>query len=245
MKTKKSNPSVLAVITARGGSKGVPGKNIKNLGGKPLIAYTIESAKESKYITHLIVSTDDEEIAKICKNHGVKAPFLRPKELAQDDTPHLPVMQHAVSFVEKKLGVNFDYVVILQPTSPFRLAEDIDGTLEVLFSDVRADSAVSLVEVPSTEHPIKVKKLEDGRVAPYCIPEPEGIKRQDFPPAYKRSSGAYAMRRSTLMDKGKIYGDKIVGYITPPERYIDIDTPLDWVKAEYMLGELRKKGLFS
>src|SRR3990167_8979999 len=118
---KDSKPRILGVITARGGSKGIPGKNIKPLGGKPLIAYTIEAAKKSKLITHLIVSTDDEEIARVARECGAEVPFMRPAELAGDETGHLLVMQHALAHMEEKLGAPFDYVLILQPTSPFRL----------------------------------------------------------------------------------------------------------------------------
>lgn len=234
-------PLILAVITARGGSKGIPGKNIKELGGKPLIAYTIEAAKKSKLITHLIVSTDDEEIAAVAKQWGAEVPFLRPPELAQDITPHLPVMQHAIDFMEKKLNLTFDYVVIFQPTSPFRTVEDIDGTLQKLITS-KADSAVSICEVESAAHPMKIKKLEGDRVLPYCLDEPEGARRQDLPIAYKRSSAVYAMRRDLIMKDNRLYGNHIVGHIVSRDRSIDIDTPLDWLKAEYLLADLKKKG---
>ena len=233
--------NILGVITARGGSKGIPGKNIKHLGPKPLIVYTIEVAKKSKLVTHLIVSTNDKEVANICTRHGVEVPFMRPEELATDTVGHLEVMQHAIQFMEEKLDIKFDYTVILQPTSPFRQSEDIDNTLKVLIES-GADSAVSLVKVPSSEHPIKVKKMKSNKVLPYCMPEPEGIRRQDFPLAYKRSSHVYAMRRATLVDKNRLYGDTVAGYVVSEERFIDIDTPLDWIKAEYMLDDLKKKG---
>lgn len=232
-------PKILGVITARGGSKGIPGKNIKELGGKPLIVYTIEAAKKSSLITHLIVSTDDEATAEIARSAGAEVPFMRPAELAQDDTPHVPVMQHAIGFMEEQLGEPFDYAVILQPTSPFRLPEDIDVTLQTLI-DAGADSAVTLMEVSSSEHPIKIKKIEEGRVLPYGAPEPEGIRKQDLPPAYKRSAAVYAMKRDLLMN-GRLYGEHVVGHVVPSERSIDIDYPLDWIKAEYMLEELKKK----
>jgi len=237
----KNKLNILGVITARGGSKGIPGKNIKMLGGKPLIAYTVEVAKKSNLITDLIISTDDEKIADIAKQYGVEVPFMRPKELAEDNTPHLPVMQHAISFMEDKLGIVFDYVVILQPTSPFRTIEDIDETLQKLISQ-DADSAVSLVEIESREHPIKAKKVEGDEVLPYCMEEKEGTRRQDLPVAYKRSSAVYAMRRDLVIKDNKIFGDNIVGHIVPKERSIDIDEPFDWLKAEYMLDDLNKKG---
>ncbi len=232
--------NILGVITARGGSKGIPGKNIKLLGNKPLIAYTIEVAKQSKLVNHLIVSTDDEAIASVCREFGASVPFIRPKELAEDKTPHLPVMQHAIDFYEKENNLTVDYVVILQPTSPFRIAEDIDKTIEKLI-EAKADSAVSLVEVVNSEHPIKIKKLEGNKVLPYSIPEEEGIRRQDLPVAYRRSCAVYTMRRDLIMKENKLYGDHIVGHIVPRERSIDIDYPWDWVQAEYILVNLDKK----
>ena len=240
-KNSTIKPKILAVITARGGSKGIPGKNIKLLGGKPLIAYSIAAAKKSKLITHLIVSTDDKEIAEVAKKFGGEVPFVRPKKLAGDKTPHLPVMKHAIEFMEKKLGVVFDYAVIFQPTSPFRMPEDIDGTIAKLI-ETGADSAVSLVAVDSAYHPLKMKKLEGYKVLPYCFPEPEGLRHQDFPKVYKRSSAVYAMRRDLLMKDNRLYGDNITGYVVPAERSIDIDTPFEWFRAEWMLENLKNKG---
>lgn len=232
--------NILAVITARGGSKGLPGKNIKLLGGKPLIVYSIESANKSKLITHTIVSTDYEDIAETSRRHGADVPFLRPAELAEDTTPHVPVMQHAIKFMEDKLGITFDYTVIFQPTSPFRTLEDIDGTIQKLI-DTGADSAVSIVEVEGGSHPIKMKKLEGDTLLPYCIEEVEGTRRQDLPICYKRSAAIYAMKRDLIMN-GRLFGDHIVGYIVPKERSIDIDDQFDFMKAEYMLAKLRAAG---
>ena len=231
---------ILGVITARGGSKGIPGKNIKMLAGIPLIAYTINVAKESKLITHLIVSTDDEEIKDVSKKCGADVPFLRPEELAKDTAKHLPVMQHAVAFMEDKLGIVFDYAVSLQPTSPLRTVEDLDGTIQKLI-DSGADSAVSIVEVTG-RHPVQIKRLEGDKVLPYSVFEEEGIRRQDLPVAYERSGAVYTMRRDLLMKDNKFYGDDVVGYIVPQDRSVDIDVPFDWLKAEYMLEDLKKKG---
>lgn len=229
--------NILGVITARGGSKGIPGKNIKMLGNKPLIAYTIEVAKKSKLMNHLIVSTDDAEIAEVCKKYGAEVPFIRPKELAADGTPHLPVMQHAIDFYEKAQNIIVDHVVILQPTSPFRTVDDLDGTIQKLI-DTKADSSVSLVRVPSSAHPIKMKKIEDDKVLAYSIPEEEGTRRQDLPIVYRRSGAVYAMRRDLIMKDNRLYGDFVTGHIIPAERSIDIDSELDWVIAEYLLKTL-------
>ncbi len=231
---------ILGVITARGGSKGIPGKNIKELGGKPLIAYSIKAGSKSKLITEIIVSTDDEEIATVAKRYGGNVPFMRPSELALDRVPHLPVLQHAIREMEQRRGYRYDYCVILQPTSPFRIAEDIDETLRKLIA-TGAESAVTVVRV-GNDHPIKIKKLDGDRVVPYVIPEEEGMRRQDFPVAYRRSGAVYAIRRDVIMEKNRLYGDYIVGYETPKERSIDIDEPVDMIVAEYMLNELCKKG---
>jgi CMP-N,N'-diacetyllegionaminic acid synthase len=232
--------NILSVITARGGSKGIPRKNIKKLGDRPLIAYTIDAAKKSDLITNLIISTDDKEIADVARKYGADAPFIRPKELSEDSTPHLPVIRHAISFMEDKLGTVFDYVVILQPTSPFRTKEDLDGTIQKLI-DTGADSAVSLVEIEEN-HPVKIKKLEGDRVLPYSVEEVAGTRRQDLPVAYKRSGAVYAIKRDLIMEKNELYGEYTVGHIVPKDRSIDIDSPFDWLKAEYMLNNLKKKG---
>lgn len=237
---KTSRYNILGVITARGGSKGIPRKNIKKLGNKPLIAYTIEAALKSRMITHLVVSTDDEEIARVARRYGANVPFLRPKNLAQDNTPTLPVIQHALKFMENKLQIVFHYTAILQPTSPFRLTEDIDKPIELLIS-AGADSAVSLVEVESGSHPIKMKRLDGVKVLPLAAVEEEGMRRQDFPVVYKRSSAIYAQKRSVLM-ANKIYGKHVVGHVVPKERSIDIDDQFDWLKAQFMLKNLKKKG---
>lgn len=233
---------ILCVITARGGSKGLPGKNIKPLGGKPLIVYSIEAAKKSEFLTHTIISTDDIEIAEVARKAGGDVPFMRPSGLATDTAGHLEVIQHATKFMEEKLDITFDFVVIFQPTSPFRTKEDIDGTIGKLIES-GADSAVSLVEINSEYHPIKIKKIEDGRVLPYCMEEPEGSRRQDLPKAYRRSGAVYAMRRDLLMDEKKLYGDFIVGHIVSRERFVDIDTLEDWQRAERMLENLRVQGM--
>lgn len=234
--------NILCVITARGGSKGIPGKNIQLLGGKPLIAYSIDAAKKSSLITHTIVSTDDQEIADVAREAGGEVPFLRPAELATDIAGHVGVMQHATAYMENALSLTFDYVVIFQPTSPFRTTEDIDGTIQKLI-DTQSDSVVSLVELESAYHPMKIKRLDGDRVLPYCMEEPEGTRRQDLPKAYRRSSAVYAMKRDLLMNKGKLYGDSVAGYVTPPERFIDIDTALDWERAEAMVQSLRAQGV--
>jgi CMP-N,N'-diacetyllegionaminic acid synthase len=231
---------ILGIITARGGSKGIPKKNIKLLGKKPLINYTISTARASQMLTCAIVSTDSKEIAQIAQQAGGSVPFLRPASLAEDDTGHLPVIQHALEYMEKDRGYEFDFVVILQPTSPFRTIDDIDESLRKLIES-GADSMVTLVETSNADHPVKAKKLEGNRVVPYIMEEPEGIRRQDLPTAFRRSGAVYAMRRQTIINN-KLYGDLTIGHVVPKERSIDIDEPLDWLKAEWMLKNLQEKG---
>lgn len=231
---------ILGVITARGGSKGIPGKNIKPLAGKPLIAYTIDVAKKSQLISDLIVSTDDLKIAEVAKKFGADVPFLRPNELAKDTSGHLEVMRHAIEFMENERDLVYDYVVILQPTSPFRHVQDIDKTIIKLIEE-NADSSVSLVEIKEN-HPIKIKKFIDNKVLPYAMEEVEGTRRQDLPTAYKRSGAVYAMRRDLIMELKRLYGSHVTGHIVPAERSLDIDNPIDWIVAEAMYQELAKKG---
>jgi len=233
---------ILGVITARGGSKGIPKKNIKLLGGKPLIAYTIAIAKKSKLLSDLIVSTDSEEIADVCRQCGVEVPFLRPAELATDEAGHLAVVQHVLKFMEEAKKTKYDYAVILQPTSPFRTIDDIDGTIKKALEN-QADSAVGLVE--SAISPAKFKKLEGDKVLPYCMEEPEGIRRQDLPKAYKRSGAVYVCKRDVIVDQGRLFGSFVVGYVVPAERSIDIDTEYDWALAEYMHKKLEAQGFFE
>lgn len=237
----KKNYNILGVITARGGSKGIPGKNIKLLGGKPLIAYAIKSAQKSKLISHLIVSTDDKKIANVAKEYGAEVPFLRPKKLANDTAKHVDVMLHAVKFMERKLNIIFDYVVVLQPTSPFRRSEDIDGILEKIMKCKKAESAVSVYEVGGDAHPVKMKKMKGDKILPYSVKEEEGTRRQDLPVAYKRSGDLYIMKRDLLMKKRKIFGNYTIGYVIPQERVVDIDNEFDWLKAEYIMRKLTNK----
>lgn len=240
-RSARSPATALAVITARSGSRGVPGKNTRLLGGRPLIEYAIEAASRCRRLTETIVSTDSEEIADVARRAGATVPFLRPGHLAQDDTPHLPVVQHALAEMERLRDTPYDLVVTLQPTSPFRLPEDIDGTIAALL-DTDADSAVSVCDMPAASHPIKAKRLEGSLVVPYCVPEPEGLRRQDLPPAYRRSGAVYVARRALVMESGRFYGDRVAAHVVPGERSIDIDTPLDWALAEIMIERLREAG---
>jgi len=236
----KSAPRILAVITARGGSKRLPGKNIRPLAGKPLLAWTVDAAKACGTPLHgIVLSTDAEDIAAVGRACGAEVPFMRPAELASDTAGSLEVVQHAVSFMEQRDGVNMDWVLLLQPTSPLRTGGDIAAAI-ALAASTDCDSVVSVTEMPV--HPVFAKKIDaDGWVQPFGDVVPEAIRRQDATPASYYYNGAiYLTHRDTLMEKKSFYGARILPYIMPPERSVDVDTALDFRLAEVMVGEVYK-----
>jgi len=234
----KNKFNILGIIPARGGSKGILRKNIKKLLGKPLISYTIDSAKRSKFLTSIIVSTDDKEISAIAQECGAEVPFLRPKELAEDKSPMVLVVQHAVGYMEEKDGVVYDYIVLLQPTSPLKKAEDIDATVSKLI-DTGADNVYSVTELTeNTYHPLRIKKIDGDKVQPFWENETEGVQRQNLPKVYRRNGAIFAFTRDLIMNKGSIFGleeSDTRGYIMPKDRSVDVDSELDLFTAEYIL----------
>jgi CMP-N-acetylneuraminic acid synthetase len=212
-------------------------KNIRPICGKPLIAYTIETALAARHLLHRsIVTTDDPEIKAIACDYGADVPFLRPPELAGDSVPTLPVLQHAVDFVETQDDIRLDWVLLLQPTAPLRLLEDIEASLTLAFEN-RCDSVISVVQV-FAEHPILMKRIEDNQLLPYWIEEKEGTRRQDYqPPAYMRNGAIYLTRRDVLMDKNSIWGHVICPYVMPPERSVSVDSELELKLLELLIEE--------
>lgn len=224
---------ILAVITARGGSKGIPGKNIKSLAGKPLIAYTIEAAKQSEYLTRTIVSTDSEEIADISKTYGADVPFLRPDELAQDQSGSIEVIQHALTTLEQKDGEVYDYVMILQPTSPLRSAADIDASIQKIV-DTSADSVMSMMELVDFSIP-KLKVIADDQILSLQTSEGKASsRRQDLEKVYKRNCAIY-LTKVHLIKQGDLFGKISRPHIMPEERSVDINTLFDFAIAEALL----------
>jgi CMP-N-acetylneuraminic acid synthetase len=225
---------VLAVIPARGGSKGIPRKNIRFLCGKPLLQYTAEAALLSRTLNKVILSTDDPEIIEIGLKCGLDVPFIRPTELAQDDTPTLPVIQHAMRFLEEQ-GESYDAVCILQPTNPLRKPEHIDACVQI-FLESSATSVLSVLEVPVKYNPHWVYlqnsegylQLSTGESSP--IP-----RRQDLPTSYHRDGSLYLCDRNTLMENNSLYGSRIIGYVMSDEYSINIDSEEDWERAENIL----------
>lgn len=230
---------VLGVIPARGGSKGVPRKNVAPILGKPLIGYTIEAALKSRLLTEVVVSTDDDEIAEVSRKFGAQVPFRRPAELATDKALAVPTIQHAVREMEKLREYRYDAVVMLQPTTPLRTAEDIDECLKKLFA-TGADSVIAVVEVGG-HHPVRMKRIVDDRLVDYSEEEIENRPRQELPPVYLRAGSVYATKRDVLMERNSFKGTVSRPYVIPPERAVNIDTPIDLKIAEWRLEEMRGK----
>lgn len=231
---------VIGVIPARGGSKGVPRKNIISLAGKPLVAYTIEAAFASRLLTDVIVSTDDLEIAAVSRQWGAQVPFTRPAELATDTALSLPVMQHAVREMEKLKFQTYDIAVMLQPTTPLRSAQDIDAGIQLLL-DTGSDSIVSVVDVGG-HHPFRMKRIVgDNILINYVDQGFEDMRpRQQLPPVYIRSGSLYIVRRDVLMEQHRFVGADCRAYVMPENRAINIDTYLDLALAKYLLQEHRE-----
>lgn len=226
---------VLGIIPARGGSKGIPRKNVKPLVGKPLLAYTTESALRSKKLSRVILSTDDPEIAEAGRALGVEVPFIRPSELASDAAPTFQVVMHAVEHLEND-GSAFDAICLLQPTNPLRRAEDIDACIELLEAS-GADSVISILPVPHQYNPKWVYwRDEKGEIVLSTGESSPISRRQDLPAAFHREGSVYVTRRNVLDAYGDLYGQKVQGYQIEPERSVNIDTLEDWTQAEKMLA---------
>ena len=227
--------NVVAVIPARGGSKGIPRKNIKLLNNRPLLSYTAQAALHSKYIKHAILSTDDEEIASIGRKEGLEVLFIRPDYLSKDDTPGLYVIQHAVKELERA-NYTVDTVVTLQPTSPLRTSKHIDDALDIFFKG-KSDSLVSVTEVPHNANPYAVMTLEnDGAIQPFLSYDEEKNLRQLKPVYYVRNGAAiYICSRDCLIKKNSLYGDSILPYFMTKEESFDIDDMVDWKIVECLL----------
>ena len=225
---------ILGLIPARGGSKGVPGKNIKLLGKKPLIQFTSDVALQSSLLTKVIVSTDDDAIISVAQKIGLDVPFKRPDNLADDKSPTLPVILHALEYLESK-GEFFDAVCLLQVTSPFRTVAFLNKALQQ-FIDQDTDSLVSVLEVPHEYNPHWTFELNENQYLKISTGEEEIItRRQNLPKAYHRDGSLYITKTSVLKDQKSLYGKTISHIESPKELYVNIDTLEDWKKAEKMI----------
>lgn len=226
----KKECSVIALIPARGGSKGVHKKNIRLVGGKPLIAWTIEAAKKSKYIDRIVVSTDDREIATVSRDYHVEI-LERPKELAKDDTPGIDVVIHALTNIQ-----GYTHVVLLQPTSPLRTVEDIDHCIEICLHD-RAEACVSVCEAGTPPYWMYTID-EHKRLTPFVPNVKTYTQRQIVPKVYSLNGAVYVANVNWLLKTKTFLTEQTLSYIMPQERSIDIDTPFDLEIADYLLRKV-------
>ncbi|AEF99590.1 cytidylyltransferase domain-containing protein [Methylomonas methanica] len=233
---------VLGLIPARGGSKGIPGKNIKPLLGKPLIGYTFESALSSTLLTRRLLTTDSKDIADLGLKYGIEVPFLRPSELADDNSSAFEYIEHCLQFLETSEGYCPDVVVLLQPTCPFREGQDIDFCISLLESS-DADSVVSVSALPTKYHPNwQFKVSEDGLLHSFSGGGwgELAIARQHLDATYTRNGAVYVFRRKIFNNLNTIYGNKVLAYIMPEERSVNIDDLDDWQKAEAVIVKKQK-----
>ncbi len=223
--------SIIAIIPARGGSKGIPRKNIKKLGGKPLIAYTIDEALKSKYLDLVFVSTEDPEIAKVSKECGAQV-IDRPAALAKDTSKIVEAILHTVEYLERK-GIHPRIVVLLQPTSPLRNTEDIDAAIK-LYLDNECDSVIGVCEPDHS--PFWCFTLSGKYLQPLFDKKFDNTRRQDLPKVVMPNGAIYVSSPESIRKYEGFYGDRTIPYCMPPERSIDIDTPLDFTIAEVLIN---------
>jgi CMP-N,N'-diacetyllegionaminic acid synthase len=226
---------VIAVITARGSSKGMVRKNVLPLAGKPLIAWTICAALESNSFTRIIVSTDDEEIAQVSREWGADVPFTRPSQLAQDDSEHVDVVEHAIQWLEKNENICPDYVMLLQPTSPLRTAVDIRLAIEM----AQANDAIAVISACESDcHPVLSKRiLDDGTLSNFFSSGITASRRQLLQPAYAVNGAIYLNHRKSFLSQRTFWPQGSYAYIMPAERSVDVDMPWDFSLAELILRD--------
>ncbi len=232
----------IAIIQARGGSKGIPLKNIKMIAGKPLIAWTIEAARASKLVTRVIVNTDDEEIARVAREYGAEVPFMRPAEFATDKSPSLPLFEHALRWFAEHEAYQPDVIVQLKPTNPLRTAAQIDEGIELFFAPPECDSLLSVHE--THDHPYKIWKPSEGGLMEPFLPESytglhdaARMRRQDLPKALRHNGAVNVIAPATIIGKHSMNGDRIKPYEIDEESALNIDTLRDFSLAELILKE--------
>ena len=234
-----SNRSAIAIIPARGGSQGLPGKNIRELCGKPLIAWTIETARKSRHVDEVMVTTDSEEIAAIARQYGAAVPFLRPAELATSTAPTIAAVEHALDHYRDRQQRQFDYTVLLEPTSPLREDDDIDRMLAAL--DAQASQFDSIVSVGQVaEHPAIVKRFGGGAVTPFCPDLAHTTRRQDNEPAWFPYGVAYIVKTASLLEERTFYTRRCMGFAIQRHQNYEIDDLYDFVCVEAVMRHRRR-----
>jgi len=224
----------LGIIPARAGSKRLPRKNVLPLGGKPLVAWSIEAARGAPRLSRLVVSSDDREVLDIAASYDERLPLARPAQLATDTSLAIEFVRHALETLEGQGEEPFEAVVIIQPSSPLTLPADIDATVDLLATS-GAESAVSVVQLDHAIHPWKMKVLDGDRLLSYLVDERGRTAAHELPPIYVRNCSVYATRRSAI-DAGQILSDDCRGYVMPRERSVDINEELDLAFAEFLLS---------
>jgi N-acylneuraminate cytidylyltransferase len=233
-------PEILAVIPARGGSKSIPGKNVKLLGSHPLIAYSIAAARQSARITRTIVSTDDAAIAAVARQYGAVVPFTRPAALAGDLVTDLPVFEHALKYLADNEDYHPDLVVQLRPTSPFRPIGSVDRAIDLLLQSPGADSVRSVT--PSGQNPFKMWLIEQGRLKPLVpseLKEPYNMPRQELPATFWQTGHIEVIRRETIVEQHSLTGQVILPLEIDGQYAIDLDDLHQWQYAEYIMQQQR------
>ena len=235
-----SQEEILAIITARGGSKGIPRKNLAPLDGRPLLAWTLEVALKSPSVTRTLVTTDDEEIARVARQLGADVPFLRPAEFSTDEATSMSVLRHTLEWLSKEERYHPSLFVLLQPTSPFRSIGDVEGAVR-LHASSGADAVMSVR--PATDHPLWTKRMgADGRLTPYVTGEPRPPRRQELPVAWVPNGAVYVAAPGFVETHGSFDDGSAVGFPMPAERSLDIDTPWDLEIARRIVETRTREG---
>jgi CMP-N,N'-diacetyllegionaminic acid synthase len=227
---------ILGLLPARGGSKSIPRKNLALLAGKPLLAYTCEAANASRYHLRTVLNTDDDAIAAVGREYGIEVPFMRPANLAQDETSMIDVLMHSMKWFKENQNYSPEIIVLLQPTSPLRRAEHIDAGIDLLI-ETGADTVVSVVEVPHQFAPASLMVFRGGRLVPYAD-SPMILRRQDKSRVFARNGPAILVIRREVIESGRLYGDVVQPLKMPRSESVDIDDPDDLLLAEFLLGRV-------
>lgn len=230
-------PEVLAIIPARGGSKSIPQKNIARLRDRPLIAYIIQAARQAPSVSRIVVSTDDEEIAAVSRQYGAEVPFMRPAELARDDTPTLPVIEHAVAWLAEHEGYRPEIIALLQATSPFTSVAEIEGAIQLLGSRPDVDAVTTVVEAPHNYHPYNIRQINGDGTVTFMMDKEHYLypNRQSKPKTYAFGN-TYVFRYRTLVEQKSLFGEKCLPLVIDPLLAFDINDPHDLIVAEAIMS---------
>lgn len=229
------NQRIIATICARGGSRGVPGKNIKRILGKPLLVYTLEQVQALSWIDRIVVSTDDAKIQRVARKAGIEVPFLRPKKYATNTASKLPAIINTVQKAERLWQETYDVVLDLDPTSPLRTLKDIEDSVKLLLADDKTLSVFSVCQAAKNPYFNMVEPTSRGYVRLSKKPPQPLTRRQDAPPVYSMNASIYVMRKNDLFERKTFFTERTKAYLMPEERSVDIDRPLDFEFVSFML----------